>query len=328
MIQKFNNIGNAFILLTPSFKMERILEKKSMELLINKINEAIPHNEDYTFFLFWGLYNEEDLLISEIKEQAMNKHNILFWMGDEYGHIPHDKIFKIFNIVFKVHLIDKYAINCPNHINEYRSGLFHLPLLTPDDVPTLPIIPYEQRKYNLYFCGNLSKTRYALYHQLRKRKLLNNIINWYITNNIKGSSRLYSKLCHGKSFDMSSAYPNSYIHFYSGFNNGADYNTYAWFLQQSKIALSPRGFVSPECFRFYEAMRQGCIVITEKLPKSEFYNNAPCITVSSWKELPTILADKERIASFSPEKIRAFYDERLSVRAIAEYVVRKILQNL
>lgn len=101
----------------------------------------------------------------------------------------------------------------------------------------------------------------------KKATLLARLDNFLLKNNLRGGNRLYECCFMNKSFDISSLYDNAYIRFYSGFNNGDDYNKYAYYLQNSKIVLSPKGFHSTECFRFYEAMRQGCIVITEELPK-------------------------------------------------------------
>lgn len=68
-------------------------------------------------------------------------------------------------------------------------------------------------------------------------------------------------------------------------------------------------------------MRQGCIVITEPLPHVWCYEAAPCITIDSWKNLSSILSDVTQVLDrFSPAEIRQYYEKRLSVRGIANYV--------
>lgn len=62
----------------------------------------------------------------------------------------------------------------------------------------------------------------------------------------------------------------------------------------AKICLSPRG-TSCETFRHFEAAAMGTVVICEDLPSSYFYNDAPFLRVTNWRELdgllPKLLAD-------------------------------------
>lgn len=67
-------------------------------------------------------------------------------------------------------------------------------------------------------------------------------------------------------------------------------------------------------------MRQGCIVITEELPKVSCYKNAPCITINDWVNLPNIINDNQLLNSYSPDNIKDFYDKMLSPYGIANYI--------
>ncbi|MCM1372460.1 MAG: hypothetical protein NC113_05950 [Bacteroides sp.] len=274
---------------------------------------------NFEYYVFWGFIEDEHVLIKETSNYAKDKKNVLFWIGDEEGCIPSDIVFQRFNWVFKVHLRNENSIQRINGVNVYRKGLYHFPLLTIDDVPELEVLPFNKRKHDVYFCGNLNKNRFPLFYSLKEKKTMKEVlVNFLLRYNIRGGVRLFRHWFEGKTFDLSDK--NTHIQFYSGFNQGADYKTYARFLQNSRIVLSPCGFHSTECFRFYEALRQGCIVITEPLPNVECYKDAPCITINSWKELPSILSDQERLNNFTPQTIRSFYDERLSITGIAKYV--------
>lgn len=321
MIYKLEDISNVTIIVAPSYKYENLLELRSLRRFCKKLNTLLSNKEQFQFYIFWGIITEENVLLNETKNYSKEKSNVLFWIGDEEGYIPSDIVFSRFDYVFKVHLKNRDAIEIKNGINIYRPGLYHFPLLTIDDVPELPIIPFCERKFSLYFCGNLNENRVPFYIALNKKATpLAHLDNFLLKNKLRGGNRLYKYCFRNKSFDISSLYDNAYIRFYSGFNNGDDYNKYAYYLQNSKIVLSPKGFHSTECFRLYEAMRQGCIVITEELPKVPCYKNAPCITINNWKDLPNIINNSQLLNSFSPDEIKTFYDKMLSPYGIAKYV--------
>lgn len=321
MIYKLEGISNVTIIVAPSYKYESLLELRSLRKFCKELNTLLLNKEHFQFYIFWGTITEENVLLNETEDYSKEKNNVLFWIGDEEGYIPSDTVFSRFNYVFKVHLKNRDAIKIKNGINIYRPGLYHFPLLTIDDVPELPILPFSERKYNIYFCGNLNGNRVPFYIALNKKaSLLAYLDNFLLKHNLRGADKLYKFCFRNKSFDISSLYDNAYIRFYSGFNNGDDYNKYAYYLQNSKIVLSPKGFHSTECFRLYEAMRQGCIVITEELPKVPCYKNAPCITINNWKDLPNIINNSQLLNSFSPDKIKTFYDKMLSPYGIAKYV--------
>lgn len=317
---------NAKVIVASLEEYSGLLEIKSVKNLVRFLNGRFKHKQ-YNYYFFWGRIENEYFLLKEMLNIDKG-YDVLFWIGDEEGYIPSDDIFKRFEFVFKVHLRDKNAIKTENGINIYRKGLYHFPLLTIDDVPELPVLPFEKRRYDLYYCGNLNKNRLPFYLSLNnKSKLYEHYIAFLLKHNFRGGDRLFNMCYNGKSFDLSSAYKKSYIKFYSGFNNGDDYYTYANFLQNSKIVLSPKGFYSTECFRFYEAMRQGCIVITERLPNVYCYKDAPCIFIDSWNELPDVMVNIDKLSEkFSPYYIKDFYNSKLSVEGIGDYIY-KVISN-
>ncbi len=321
MIYRLEDISNATIIVAPSYKYENLLELKSLKIFCKELNSLLRHSGNFQFYIFWGGIEEEVVLLNETSNCLKEKNNVLFWIGDEEGYIPSEAVFSRFAYVFKVHLKNKDAQDIKNGINIFRPGLYHFPLLTIDDVPELPILPFCKRKYSIYFCGNLNKNRVPFYIALNKKaSLLAHLDNFLLRNNLRGGDKLYEFCFRDKSFDISYLYDNAYIKFYSGFNNGDNYNKYAYFLQNSKIVLSPKGFHSTECFRLYEAMRQGCIVITEKLPKVPCYKNAPCIIINNWNDLSNIINNSQLLNSFSSDEIKTFYDKMLSPYGIAKYV--------
>jgi hypothetical protein len=56
----------------------------------------------------------------------------------------------------------------------------------------------------------------------------------------------------------------------------------------SRVCLAPRGN-SVETFRLFEGMRYGCVVVCDPQPRRWFYDGAPVVTVTRWRDLPRIL---------------------------------------
>jgi len=67
-----------------------------------------------------------------------------------------------------------------------------------------------------------------------------------------------------------------------------DAEGYSTQMMDSKICLVPRG-TSLETFRYFEALRYGCVLVTERLSQRWFYHNSPAVQVNSWSELPTLI---------------------------------------
>lgn len=318
MTYKFEGIDNCNIIVSPAYDYAKLLEINSVKRFIVALNNLVERHS--RFLIFWGTFKDESFLLKHYATE--NQHgSVLFWIGDEHGNIPSQEVFRRFACVFKVHLRDKDALCLRNGVNVYRPGLHHFPLLTVDDVPVFPVLPYSERNCSIYFSGNLNKNRFPLFASLSKTMTFSEALaGWLVRHNVIGKSRFFEKTFRGKSFDFSSSYSHSSISFYDGFNNGDEYAIYARKLQNSKIVLSPCGFSSTECFRLYEAMRQGCIVITEPLPHSLFYLNAPVVTLFSWDSLPEIFGTECLLSQYDPQTIRQYYDEYLSPEGIAKYV--------
>jgi hypothetical protein len=70
----------------------------------------------------------------------------------------------------------------------------------------------------------------------------------------------------------------------------ADPVEYAHRVMETRISVAPRG-TSFETFRFFEALRFGCIVLTEFLPDRWFYKGAPVIQIEDWRRLDYVLED-------------------------------------
>ena len=96
---------------------------------------------------------------------------------------------------------------------------------------------------------------------------------------------------------------------------------YVELMAQTKICLASRG-TAHETLRIYEALKLGCVVISDRLPAHPFYRNSPIIQIREWSEAPAILErlvdNPDRLEALHRESLR-FWATTLSEQALARY---------
>ena len=101
---------------------------------------------------------------------------------------------------------------------------------------------------------------------------------------------------------------------------------YSELLAETRVCLVPRGN-SPETFRFFEAMRMGCILVCEPLPDHWFYRAAPVITIHRWDQLQRaiapILADPHEADRLHRATVE-WWRTRCSERAVGTFMAERI----
>lgn len=261
----------------------------------------------------------EDCLLN-IETNNYDK-SVLIWIGEEYGLIPSEKILNKYTYVFKEYLKEEFP----------ELNLYSMPLITPGSMICDSIIPMSKRKIDIFFSGNLNLARLDLYRAINTKMSFIEKISAYICK-FRLGNRLFPKFFGDKTADLSYEYKNSIIKFNNGFNKGYNKEEYARITSESKIILSPRGFHSAECFRLYEAMSLGCVVITESLPDVSFYKDIPVVQVKDWEKLRshlTVLLDisNPELQQLSNEAL-TYYQRNLSLSAINDYIKRTIHNEL
>ena len=105
-----------------------------------------------------------------------------------------------------------------------------------------------------------------------------------------------------------------------------DAQAYSETLMDTEICLVPRG-TSPETFRFFEGLRYGCVLITERLPSRWFYDGAPGIQVDDWSELdtliPQLLDDPKRMEEVHEASLE-WWSTVCSEEAVGQFIAYKI----
>jgi hypothetical protein len=190
------------------------------------------------------------------------------------------------------------------HIDRGRTPMFEIPLgyHTLVDVPE---VPWVRRPIDVFFAGSLAP---AMKPELRpsiasRRQMMRaiEVAKSELTN---------------RSFDCS-------LQPLTRKFAPADYSRN---LMNAKIVLCPRGNFD-ETFRFFEAARSGCVIITESLPKRWYYEDAPVIQIRAWSELSAklreLFADSARMSDLS-RHTRNWWENKASEWAVARYIASKL----
>lgn len=103
-------------------------------------------------------------------------------------------------------------------------------------------------------------------------------------------------------------------------------------LADAKLCLAPRGDTL-ETYRLFEAARAGCVVLGEKLPSNWFYDHAPVLDQTGWRDLArsvrATLADEAELSAQQRATVE-WWERYASPEAVARYVadvLRDALQD-
>lgn len=280
---------------------DKLCETKYLEDTMTHLRDIFPEFDNYEFSI---LSTQDGDVTPAIR--SVNKKNILIWISDELGYYPSDLSHK-FDFIFK------------SYIKQTEGNISPFPLGYVTEVPEFPYKDISQRKYNVFFSGNLNPNRRPFYYSLCRRllKILPSSFNpKYLINHYTKDHILKIK----SSFDNNFPHP-SIIRFTNKFMSGISPEEYGKILSDTKIVLCPKGFHSTECYRHYEAMRAGCVIISEKLPNTYLYKDSPIIQVDNWNNIygivEDLLSNNTRLNELSLAS-RKWYEDTLSEKATAE----------
>lgn len=176
-------------------------------------------------------------------------------------------------------------------------------------------LPFAERPINVFFSGNLHRGRRRMFSYYSYLRYLPFALQHRLQARLKST------------YDRK--YPQSYLRFTSGFMQGLNFEQYADYIKKSKIVLTPHGSLAEECFRHYEAMKCGCIIISERLPENDFFSESPIIQIDEWADgdhiIRQLLADPARMQALHVEATR-WWREVMSEPAVAAYMQARIEQ--
>ncbi len=308
----FNEFNNVFFDESSSYKFEQLSETIFIKEIITSLSKIMKDGFNEYLFIILSSHNP-DIIPLSINYQSKQK-KILIFISDESGTVP-EYLSPHYYAIFKAYMQpDKNLVD----------NVFNFSLGCVRSVPQLPIIPIANRQYSVFFIGNLNRPRmkfyFSLIHPYIPFKLLNLSIFKY--------SRIRKLLLRLKS-NFDSRFPHSYIRFTNGFQQGITPAKYGQFIANSKIVLCPKGFKSTECFRHYEAMRAGCIIVSEKLPNTQFYKDSPIVQIDNWgeglKKVKDLLGNHSELEKLHYLTLN-WWKEKCSEVATAQYVYSCINQ--
>lgn len=178
----------------------------------------------------------------------------------------------------------------------------------------LPGKPFSERRYTISFIGSVKQRAYK---PLSIRALLG-------TPKDIARSRMLDELRQlavGMPDEVFWADTGSYM-------DGilSDGVRYSELMADSKICLAPRGS-STETFRMFEGMRQGCVVICDRVPRHWFFEDCPFIQLDDWAELgpcvKALLADPERLFELHRRTLE-WWERRCSAHALADVMASRL----
>lgn len=179
------------------------------------------------------------------------------------------------------------------------ANVFPLPLGYDSHVPEIPPKPVRERTVDVFFSGSNWKSRQLFFRAARR-------------------------LAAGSHWKVEVTATDS-------FHSGLSSDEYARKLADTKIALCPKGFVSTESFRMYEAMRAGCVVVTVRQPRSWYRDGWPVVELKRWSQLERtvnrLLDDPVELDRLQKASIR-WWNEKCSEKAVAEFIGRTSLDLL
>jgi hypothetical protein len=180
----------------------------------------------------------------------------------------------------------------------------------------LPGKAFESRRYLVGFLGSIENRAYPRFSPKRL----------VATPKVIARSRMANSLQKLAAWAPESISYGTTASFTESTTTGAG-DRYTEIMADTKIALAPRGS-SVETYRFFEAMRQGCVVICDRLPPHWFYVGCPALQIDDWSnieaEVKALSADPERLADLHRRSL-SWWDEKLSERAVA-HVIAKCLE--
>ena len=238
----------------------------------------------------------------ELKPFNSKRINVGIIMDEYYPE--NEDLLDIFSYVFQSYL----------SVIKTKARYFHFPLGYGSNFMPKDINKLSSRTYNVFFSGNLHMGRKDFFKSL----------SWLGHLPFPVAHRIQHLI--GNRYDH--VFANSYIRFTNGFSKGLDSKRYSELLYDSKIVICPPGIAQPESFRLYEAMRAGCIIITNGLPDKPFYRGIPVVIVNEWRDLKQVVTELLECQSDEQDNMQAnaigWWEKHFAPHAVATKIFSSI----
>jgi hypothetical protein len=277
--------------------------------VVQELREIMDSDFERFRFLFHVLKTGN---VPDVSEFASSDTVVISLADNSGDHFEEE--YEGFKAVFKVHLS-----GASGNVHPIPLGYTRMHLHGSE-------APLSERNTDVFYSGNLNANRVDFFRSLYTGGLppSGNVNSRLIR---RGMLHAIRKLRLRRNFDTT--FPNSYIRFTEAFASGLEPAEYTAKLADSKIAISPRGFWRPECFRDHEAMRSGCVIISDPLFPTWYFKDSPIIQLSEWSKLKSVV--KRLLAS--PDELQSlqiatldWWREKCSPKAVAKYIASQLIQ--
>ena len=290
--------------LTEYREMHRFLSMlKNVKLNFGPVPNADTHplEQVYIFKIFeilseWEqFYNYNFYIISANSEWSyqLDKKSIVVYLSNEDHSIP--KYFEKALFVFTPYC--PLGAECPDNC-------YPIPLGYNGSLEEKEVVPIAERKYDIFFSGNIYKRRLPFWVGLQLFSFRNKI-------------SMKSTVKHLLQFNRS-------------FTGGMSPSVYSEVLMNSKIALVPEGYISNISFRFFEAAKYGTVVITKKLYDYWFLRSFPGVELDGWlnvgKHIRKFLDQPELLEDYQ-SKVVEYYNQFCREDVVANFIIKQITEK-
>jgi hypothetical protein len=242
----------------------------------------------------WRYFNEYDFFILSSKQSydfKFDHKSVVFCLSNEDHKIPDDMLNA--GIIFSPYC--PFPEQCP-------PNCFPIPLGYNGSMIELPLKAMKDREYSVFFSGNIHRKRVPFFIFSKIHQMLISIFNPALKRNEK-------------------------LQFHRKFTGGFDPRTYSEILMDTKISLVPEGYLSDISFRFFEAAKSGCIIITKRLYDFWYFKDFPGIELNSWyglhREIKRLLRNPEHLKELHLEMLN-YYKKNCSEEAVSKYIIGEL----
>jgi hypothetical protein len=176
----------------------------------------------------------------------------------------------------------------------------------------LPVIPLDRRDADIFFAGSVEH-KAGRARSLKARVSPKRLAREAMLRNVEPLRRAGVKVD---------------VRITDDFQESArsDPGDYTRALASSRLALVPRG-ATTETHRFFQALKYGCVVVTDSVPPIWFYEQAPIVRLRHWDELEAVvvplLAQPERLERLHREAL-SWWETACSEEAVGRLMARTL----
>ena len=205
-----------------------------------------------------------------------------------------------------------------------QTPVFDIPMGYADQ-DSLPMKPFDERAYDLYFSGSFVNQEFPWYAPQ----------TWLRTPKDVARSEMADAMqvlaADRPDLRIEIDARQSYVPQRSwGGEEATAERSYSEMMMDTRICPVPRG-TRLETSRLYEALRSGCIIVSEPLPDRWYTRDLPALVLHDWAELPDLVkdlvADPDRMEKLHHDT-RRWWNTKCSEAAVGRFMAERLNQVL